>query len=96
MTTLHDQAAVQLTSAIRELARETALNTRVRRAELPQFIVERRLRARYGEIDGKQLRALLDHHRIPMHPHGRGIKVHIDDVLRLDELLAAQHRRASA
>ena len=86
MTALQDQAALQLAQGMQALAREVALSTRVARAALPQWLTDAKLRERYA-VDGRELRALLAHHRIPSRPNGRGLRVHIDDVLRLDELV---------
>lgn len=97
-TTLTPAQAAQLDQALRSLAMQVALNTRVQRAALPQWLDLEALCARYA-LDSKQVRAQLAQHAIPHVPHGRGLRCHIDDVLRLDELLrsaVAAPMRASA
>lgn len=83
---LSNEVALQLVASLRANADQTALQTRVLRATLPQYLDLRALTARYA-LDPKQVRALLDHHRISVAPHGNGLRVHIDDILRLDSLL---------
>lgn len=97
--TLTPQQAAQLDQALRTLAQQVALNTRMHRAGLPQWLDLDALAARYA-LDAKQVRALIASHGVASVPYGRGLRMHIDDVLRLDDALrqaaTAAPARASA
>jgi hypothetical protein len=80
------QALAEHAAALRENSIEVARLRAAYRASLPQYLDDKALRARYSFSDNKHLRAELEHHQIPTVPKGRGFKVHIDDVLRLDAI----------
>lgn len=86
MTVLTAEAATRLTCALQENSQEAAKLRAMYRASLPQFHELKALCTRYA-LDAKQVRALLESKRIPFQTYGRGLRVHIDDVLRLDALL---------
>jgi hypothetical protein len=94
MTTLSNEVAGELASALRENSLEAAKLRAAYRAALPQWLDDRALRARYAIDDSKQLRAALALYRIASLPKGRGFKVHVDDYLRLDEALKRERALA--
>lgn len=84
--TLTADSATRLTAALHENSQWAAKLCTLTRAALPQYLDLRQLCQRYA-LDAKQLRAVLEKHAIRSQPHGRGLRVHIDEVLRLDSLL---------
>ncbi len=83
---MSDRITNELIQSNRVLSHHVALLARVERARLPQYLDLDSLKARYA-LEGTQVRALLTKHQIAAIPHGKGVRVHIDDVLRLDECL---------
>lgn len=87
MTALSNEVAADLVSALRENSEEIRAKRLQDRALLPTFLTDRQLREKFAVADNKQLRALCETKHIPMLAHGRGFKVLIEDVLRLEAIL---------
>lgn len=91
---MSDQTQLQLEQSNRVLATEIAYLARVTRAALPQWLDLATLCTRYA-LDAHQVRAQIQAHQLRSEPHGRGLRMHIDDVLRLDELLEPKTARSA-
>lgn len=93
------EAAYRLGSQVESLARAVALNTLARLADAQQVYTGAELRARW-HLSEAELGALLRTHDLLSADHGPGkrIAVHIDDVLRLDEVIRREYgaRREAA
>lgn len=86
MTVLTSSDAARLTAALHENSIEAAKLRAAYRASLPQVLDLDALCFRYA-LDAKQVRALIESRGIAFRAFGRGIRVHIDEVLRLDAMV---------
>jgi hypothetical protein len=88
-----DQLAAELAAALRENTEEVKAKRLQDRALLPTFLDDKALRLKFSINDNKQLRALLELHRVPMLAKGRGFKVLIEDALRVEACLRRERVR---
>jgi hypothetical protein len=91
--TLTAQAVAQLDQSVRQLVAAQLAANRLSRAHLKQWFKGPALQDRW-ELSADALSALLQREAGHVPAPGKPVRVHLDDVLRIDELLRAGREAA--
>jgi hypothetical protein len=87
--------ATQLDSDIRHLIQVVSQNTRAQLAALPQWWCAEDLAKRWHR-GRDEVNALLYAHSGYVGERGKPMRIHVDDVLKIDEVLLAEYRARRA